>query len=88
MTLFTPRTLARALVQSGFRTTVRRYSSGSYLAALHSLRFAMDDGRISPKRANAIQHLLIQPLFRAIAWLPLRLADLLAGGSNLEVLVH
>jgi SAM-dependent methyltransferase len=88
MTLFTPRTLARALVQAGFRTTVRRYSSGSYLAALHSLRFAMDAGRVSPKRAAAIQHLLIHPLFRAVAWLPLRLADLLAGGSNLEVLVR
>ncbi|MDZ4721379.1 MAG: class I SAM-dependent methyltransferase [Roseiflexaceae bacterium] len=88
MSLFTPYTLAQALAQAGFRQAVRRYSSGSYIAALHSLRFGMDDGRVSAKRAAAIQRVLIHPLFRAMAWLPLRLADLLAGGSNLEVLVR
>lgn len=88
LTLFTPPTLAHALRKAGFHTTVKRYSSGSYLAALHSLRFALDHGRLAPTQAEFIQRLLIHPLFRAAAWPPVRLADWLAGGSNLEVLVR
>jgi 2-polyprenyl-3-methyl-5-hydroxy-6-metoxy-1,4-benzoquinol methylase len=87
MTLFTPRTLAQALAHTGFDRTVSRYSSGSYLAALHSLRFAMDDRLASPSQTALIHRLLFHPVARAIAWLPFTLADRIADGSNLEVLV-
>jgi len=86
MTLLTPATLRRALVQAGFERTLLSYSSGSYLAALHSLRFAMDDGRLSPRRAEAIHRALLHPVARALAWLPCALADHVADGSNLEVM--
>ena len=88
MTLFTPRTLAQALAEAGFREKIRVYTSGSYLAALHSLRFAMDDGLASPERAAAIHRALLHPAARALALLPLTLADRAAGGSNLEALVR
>lgn len=87
MTLFTPRTLSRALAAAGFSRLIRSYSSGSYLAALHSLRFALDDGRLPPARAAAIHRALLHPAFRMLAWGPFSIADRLAGGSNLEVLV-
>lgn len=88
MTLFTPRTLARALAETGFRERLCYYTSGSYLAALHSLRFALDDGRLRPERALAIHRALQHPLLRAAAWLPFQAADRIAGGSNIEVLVR
>jgi 2-polyprenyl-3-methyl-5-hydroxy-6-metoxy-1,4-benzoquinol methylase len=88
MTLFTPRTLARALAQAGFRECLRSYASGSYLATLHSLRFAMDDGLTTPERADAIHRVLLHPAARALAWLPFSLADWIAGGSNIETLVR
>jgi hypothetical protein len=86
MTLFTPTTLQQALAQAGFDRPLVRYSSGSYLAALHSLRFAMDDGLVSPARAVRIHRWLLHPVVRALAWLPFTVADWLAAGSNLEVL--
>jgi hypothetical protein len=86
MTVFTPNTLRRALAQTGFGRIVRGYTSGSYLVLLHSLRFAMDDGMASPQRAAAIHRLLLHPFARALAWLPFKLADRIAGGSTLEVL--
>lgn len=87
MTLFAPRTLARTLGAAGFTRSILRYSSGSYLAALHSLRFVMDDGRLAPERAAAIHGALLHPIARAAAWLPFALADQIASGSNLEVMV-
>jgi 2-polyprenyl-3-methyl-5-hydroxy-6-metoxy-1,4-benzoquinol methylase len=86
MTLFTPTTLQQALAKAGFDRPLVRYSSGSYLAALHSLRFAMDAGRVSPARAARIHRWLLHPVVRALAWLPFTVADRLAAGSNLEVL--
>jgi len=88
MTLFTPTTLRRALAQAGFNQIVCSYSSGSYLAALHSLRFAMDDGMVSPQGAAAIHRVLLHPIARALVWPPVRLADWIASGSNLEVLAR
>jgi SAM-dependent methyltransferase len=88
MTLFTPRTLGRALAQAGFRENLCLYSSGSYLAALHSLRFAMDDGLRTPEQAATIHGILLHPAARALAWLPFSLADSVAGGSNIEALVR
>lgn len=88
MTVFTPRTLARALAAAGFHELLLSYPSGSYLAALHSLRFALDDGRLPPARAAAIHRALQSPALRAVAWPPLALADRLLGGSNIEVLVR
>jgi SAM-dependent methyltransferase len=88
MTLFTPTTIRRALAQAGFNQIVCSYSSGSYLAALHSLRFAMDDGMVSPQRAAAIHRVLLHPIARALVWPPVRLADWMASGSNLEVLAR
>jgi SAM-dependent methyltransferase len=88
MTLFTPATLRRALAQAGFEQIVCSYSSGSYLAALHSLRFAMDDRRVSARRAEAIHRALLAPAVRALVWLPFRLADMVGSGSNLEILAR
>jgi 2-polyprenyl-3-methyl-5-hydroxy-6-metoxy-1,4-benzoquinol methylase len=88
MTLFTPRTLARALAQAGFHDRLHYYTSGSYLAALHSLRFALDDGLVSLARAEQIHRALLRPAARAAAWLPFQLADRVAGGSNIEVMVR
>jgi 2-polyprenyl-3-methyl-5-hydroxy-6-metoxy-1,4-benzoquinol methylase len=88
MTLFTPKTLAHALAQSGFQEKLCIFPSGSYLATLHSLRFAMDDGLLDAKRAAAIHRALLHPAARALAWLPFSLADRMAGGSNLEALVR
>lgn len=87
MTLFTPRTLGHMLGVAGFRNLLRRYPSGSYLAALHSLRFAIDNGLMPLERAAAVHRVLLQPAARAAAWLPFMLADRLAGGSNIEVMV-
>lgn len=87
MTLFTPKTLARALAQAGFREKLCVFSSASYLATLHSLRFALDDGLLDAKRAAAIHRTLLHPAARALAWLPFSLADWMAGGSNVEALV-
>jgi SAM-dependent methyltransferase len=88
MTLFTPRTLARALGQAGFRERLCYYTSGSYLAVLHSLRFALDDGLASPARALSVHRALQHPIVRAVVWLPFQLADRVAGGSNIEVMVR
>jgi SAM-dependent methyltransferase len=88
MTLFTPRTLAQALAQVGFRERVCVFPSGSYLAALHSLRFAMDDGRLKPEQAAAIHRILLRPAARALAWPIFSIADRMAGGSNVEALVR
>jgi SAM-dependent methyltransferase len=88
MVVFTPKTLKRALAQAGFEQIVCTYTSGSYLVVLHSLRFAMDDGLVSPQRAAAIHRVLLHPVSRALVWLPFRLADRVAGGSTLEMLVR
>jgi 2-polyprenyl-3-methyl-5-hydroxy-6-metoxy-1,4-benzoquinol methylase len=88
MTVFTPKTLRRALTQAGFEQIVHAYTSGSYLVLLHSLRFAMDDSRVSPQRAAAIHRVLLHPVMRALVWVPFRLADQLASGSTLEVLAR
>jgi len=88
MTLFTPNTLARTLAESGFQEKLCVFASGSYLATLHSLRFAMDDGLLDAKRAAAIHRILLHPAARALAWLPFSLADWMAGGSNVEALVR
>jgi 2-polyprenyl-3-methyl-5-hydroxy-6-metoxy-1,4-benzoquinol methylase len=88
MTLFTPRTLAQALGQAGFRERLCVFSSGSYLAALHSLRFAMDDGRLKPEQAASIHRTLLHPVARALAWPIFSVADWMAGGSNVEALVR
>ena len=88
MTVFTPKTLRRALGQAGFEQIVQAYTSGSYLVLLHSLRFAMDDGLVSPRRAAAIHRLLLHPAMRALTWAPFRLADRVAGGSTLEVVAR
>jgi 2-polyprenyl-3-methyl-5-hydroxy-6-metoxy-1,4-benzoquinol methylase len=87
MTLFTPRTLSRMLAEAGFNRLVARFSSGSYIAALHSLRFFLDDGRMKPDLAVRIHRTLLHPAMRAMAWAPFALADRMMGGSNLEVLV-
>ena len=87
MTSFTPRTLAQALRQTGFDRLVCRYASGSYIAALHSLRFALDNSTFDAERAALIHRILLHPFVRAAAWLPTRLADQIFGGSNMEVLV-
>jgi SAM-dependent methyltransferase len=88
MTLFTPTTLRRALAQAGFEQVACSYSSGSYLAALHSLRFAMDDRMVSARRAETIHRALLAPAVRALVWVPFRLADMVWSGSNLEMLAH
>jgi SAM-dependent methyltransferase len=87
MTLFTPRTLSRMLGEAGFDRLVARFSSGSYIAALHSLRFFFDDGHVNPEFGVRVHRVLLHPAARAIAWAPFALADRVAGGSNLEVLV-
>lgn len=87
MTIFTPRTLGRMLGVAGFGRTLVCYPSGSYLAALHSLRFWMDDGHARSKRAEQIHQSLLHPVARAAAWLPFTLADYALGGSNIEVMV-
>lgn len=86
MCVFSPATLARALALAGFARIARRYTSGSYLYLIHSLRFALDDGRLPPARAAAIHRRLYHPLARGLALPPLALADRLAGGSALELL--
>jgi SAM-dependent methyltransferase len=86
MTVFTPRTLLRALAETGFNWPVQMFTSASYLTLLHSLRFAMDDGRLSPQRADAIHRALLHPFARALALPLFTLADRLADGSALEVL--
>jgi SAM-dependent methyltransferase len=86
MTVFSPATLGRALAGAGFARIARRYTSGSYLYLIHSLRFALDDGRLPPERAAALHRRLYHPLARALALPPLALADRAAGGSALEVL--
>jgi SAM-dependent methyltransferase len=88
MTVFTPKTLRRALAQAGFGQIVRSYTSGSYLVLLHSLRFAMDDGLVSPQRAAAVHRFLLHPAMRALIWAPFQLADRVASGSTLEVLAR
>lgn len=87
MTSFTPRTLSQMLRQTGFNRLVCRYSSGSYIAALHSLRFALDNSTFDSEWAALIHRILLHPFVRAVAWLPTRLADQILGGSNMEVLV-
>lgn len=87
MTIFTPRTLARMLCAAGFCQLLVRYPSGSYLAALHSLRFALDDGRMPAQQAEALHRALLHPVARAAAWLPLSAGDRVLGGSNIEVMV-
>lgn len=86
MTVFSSKTLLRALAQSGFDWPLHMYASASYLALLHSLRFAMDDGNVSPTRAAAIHQALLHPAARAAALVPFWIADRLAEGSALEVL--
>ncbi|MBC8161790.1 MAG: class I SAM-dependent methyltransferase [Roseiflexaceae bacterium] len=86
MVAFTPHTLAQMLGAAGFSQVLARYPSGSYLAALHSLRFAMDAG-LPPPVAASIHRTLLHPLARAAVWLPQQLADLALGGSNIEVMV-
>jgi hypothetical protein len=86
MTVFGPRTLLRMIGEAGFDWPTAMFTSASYLTILHSLHFALEDGRTSPARAEAIHRMLLHPLARALA-LPLcRLADAIAGGSALEVL--
>jgi SAM-dependent methyltransferase len=86
MTVFGPQTLLRMLGEAGFDWPTAMFTSASYLTILHSLHFALEDGRTSPARAEAIHRMLLHPLARALA-LPLcRLADAIAGGSALEVL--
>lgn len=87
MTIFTPRTLAQALRMATFTRVLASYPSGSYLATLHSLRFALDDGRTQPQRAATLHRALLHPVARAMAWLPFTLADQVLGGSNIEVMV-
>lgn len=86
MTVFTRTTLLRALGETGFDWPLHTYTSASYLAAMHSLRFALDDGRVRPQHAAAVHRVLLHPAVRAAAWLPFRLADAVADGSALEVL--
>ena len=86
MTVFTPRTLLRALARTGFDWPLHMFSSASYLTTLHSLRFALDDGRLPPQRAAAIHQVFLHPIARAVAWLPFTLADQIKDGAALEVL--
>lgn len=86
MTVFAPRTVLRALAQTGFDHPLHRYGSASYLAAIHSLRFALDDRLASPERAAAIHRVLFHPVARALALPVFALADRVADGSALEVL--
>ncbi|NJP07736.1 MAG: class I SAM-dependent methyltransferase, partial [Chloroflexaceae bacterium] len=88
MTMFTLPTLLRMLAASGFDWPQTIYWSGSYLAALHSLRFALDDGRLPPEQAAQLHRALQTAPVRVVAWLPFRLADWLGQGSNMEVLSH
>jgi 2-polyprenyl-3-methyl-5-hydroxy-6-metoxy-1,4-benzoquinol methylase len=88
MTLFTPRTLGRMLYATGFHMPITDYTAGSYLCAIHSLRFALDDGKVAPERAARIHRRLYHPIGRALAWLPFKLGDALAGGSVFEALVR
>lgn len=83
MTIFDANTLDLALARAGFSTPVIMYTSGSYLAALHSLRWALDDRR-SPLAAR-VHRVLYHPLMRLLLRAPFVLADRVAGGSNLEV---
>lgn len=87
MSVFTPRTLACMLSAAGFRRMLVRYPSGSYLGALHSLRFALDDGFMPAVQAERFHRVLLHPVARAAAWVPLSLADRVLGGSNIEVMV-
>jgi 2-polyprenyl-3-methyl-5-hydroxy-6-metoxy-1,4-benzoquinol methylase len=88
MTVFTPKTLRRALAQADFAQIMHAYTSGSYLVLLHSLRFAMDDGLVSLRRAAIIHRALLHPAMRALAWAPFHVADRVAGGSALEVMAR
>jgi SAM-dependent methyltransferase len=87
MTIFTPRTLAHMLARAGFGTALRCYYSGSYLAAMHSLHFLLEDGRLPAAQASALHRALLHPALRALAFGPAWLADRVAGGAALEVLV-
>lgn len=86
MTVFAPKTLLRMLGETGFDWPIAMFTSASYLTALHSLHFALEDGRTSPERAEAIHRRLLHPLARVLALPVFRLADTIAGGSALEVL--
>ena len=88
MTIFTPTTLKQAFELTGFNEPIRTYTSGSYLSTLHSMRFALDDGRMAPERAAKLHKFFYHPIMRAVALLPFISADKIAGGSNLEVLVR
>ena len=88
MTLFEPATLGRALATASFAPVLRSYSSGSYLAALHSLRFALDDGRLAPRRAATVHRVLLHPFARLAAWPLFVLGDRVRYGSNLEVMAR
>lgn len=87
MTLFNAATLEAMLTRAGFGPPQVQYTSGSYLAALHSLRWALDDGRLPPERAARIHRSLLHPLVRLAVRAPFLAADRFVGGSNLEVVV-
>jgi 2-polyprenyl-3-methyl-5-hydroxy-6-metoxy-1,4-benzoquinol methylase len=85
MAVFTPETLLRMLQEAGFGAPRALFFSASYLAASHSLRFALDD-RAGPRLAAAVHRALYSPAARAVAGLPFRLADRVWGGAAVEVL--
>ncbi len=88
MTLLSPQTLPLLLERAGFGAPELSFSSGSYIAALHSLRFALDASSLNPAAAARIHTALRHPALRIAAQLPLRVTDRLLGGSNLELLVR
>jgi 2-polyprenyl-3-methyl-5-hydroxy-6-metoxy-1,4-benzoquinol methylase len=88
MVAFTPRTLGRMLRAAGFEEVLRTYPSGSYIAAAHSLRFWLDDGRLDAARAARVHRALLHPALRAAAAPLTWCADRIAGGSNIEALVR
>jgi ubiquinone/menaquinone biosynthesis C-methylase UbiE len=88
MTVFSPATLQRALLTSGFGEIRSQYTSGSYLFLIHSLRFALGDNtRLQPYAARVYQW-LYHPILRGVVGTPLTLADKVGGGGALEVLAR
>lgn len=87
MSVFSHATLRATLAQAGF-AVIDSFPSGSYLSAVHSLHFAMDDTRVSRRLGVAVRRTLMHPAARALAWLPFALADRLGGGSQMEVLAR
>jgi SAM-dependent methyltransferase len=85
---FSPKTLSDLLGRAGFRRIIGHYPSGSYPAAVHSVRFWLRATGASAEVAAQAHRRLLNPLLRIAIGGPLRLVDRLLGGSNMEVMVQ